>query len=119
MRAMASVDPPVANGATMVIGRFGQSCALACCAKTIAAAARARNAFTDPRPFMPTCGFSLAARLLRFARNDNTCIQSVVIARSAQRDEAISTTRTGASVANGFYYSALMPEARMTFDHFA
>jgi len=35
IRAMASVDPPVANGATMVIGRFGQSCAFACRARAI------------------------------------------------------------------------------------
>src|SRR6476646_7928680 len=52
MRAMASVDPPVANGATMVSGRFGQSCALACCAKIIAAmAAKARSIF-KPRPLI-------------------------------------------------------------------
>src|SRR3982750_3752433 len=56
MRAMASVDPPVANGATMVSGRFGQSCGLACCAKTIAAATatKALNIVIGPRPFMPT-----------------------------------------------------------------
>src|SRR4051812_39183545 len=54
MRAMASVDPPVANGATMVIGRFGQSCAFACCAKAITAATatKARSVFIDPRPLM-------------------------------------------------------------------
>jgi hypothetical protein len=46
---MASVDPPVANGATMVIGRFGQSCGLAGCETTIAAAmaAKARSGFID------------------------------------------------------------------------
>jgi hypothetical protein len=34
------------------------------------------------------------ARLLRFARNDVDGLVDAVIARSAQRDEAISATRT-------------------------
>ena len=73
MRAMASVEPPAANGATMVSGRFGQSCAFAGCATTIAAATTTKvcNAFIDARPSMSP------------------------------------------------HYSALIPEARMTFDHFA
>jgi len=50
--------------------------------------------------------FPMLRRLLRFARNDNTCniyrhcdeAPDVVIARSAQRDEAISATRTGLAI---------------------
>jgi hypothetical protein len=42
---------------------------------------------------MTSFGSAQAARLLRFARNDADGSVDAVIARSAQRDEAISATR--------------------------
>src|SRR4051794_10815941 len=67
----------------------------------------------------PTGCFYPAARLLRFAGNDNTHGISVVIARSAQRDEAISATRAGASVRtrDHAFHCTLMPDSRMTAPH--
>ena len=50
--AVPSLAAPVANGATMVSGRFGQSCALACCAKTIAATAAKALSIFNPRPLI-------------------------------------------------------------------
>jgi hypothetical protein len=44
-------------------------------------------------PAMTNVGSLQVARLLRFARNDADGLVHAVIARSAQRDEAISATR--------------------------
>src|SRR5260221_139472 len=77
-----SAGPPVASGAIARLNKM-------------------HGETTMPKLQNQTSARISEARLLRFARNDVDISVDAVIARSAQRDEAISATRVGPRAPGG------------------